>query len=90
MNSHFNLHKYSEENVYPPMLQVWLYAYVMYCNADDKTATIPMKIWKETHVYIPCKGRDVLLNTMNVYGGIEIWLHLSLTLTVDDGGKRSA
>ena len=34
MNSHFNLHKYSEENVYPPVLQVWLYAYVIYCSVE--------------------------------------------------------
>jgi hypothetical protein len=34
MNRHFNLHKYSEENVYPPALQVWLYAYVIYCSVE--------------------------------------------------------
>lgn len=37
-----------------------------------KTATIPMKRWKKTRFYIPYKGRVVLLNTMDVYGGMEI------------------
>jgi len=34
MNSHFHLHKHSEENVYPPVFQVCLYAYVIYCSVE--------------------------------------------------------
>jgi len=53
MNSHFNLHKYSEENVYPPVSQVWLYAYVIYCSVEWQNRYYTNKVMERNMCLYP-------------------------------------